>query len=173
MFLLAMLLAGPAAAAPDFQSTAVLDAVVAQFTGKPIGELGGARAPVDTRLRLAACSAPQLEWRNEARDAVLVRCMAPVWRVYVPITALPQPRAAPMAATAAPMAAVKAEPVIRRGDPVTIEAGTEGFSVTRDGTAMNDAAPGGRLMVKTDEKKPPIQAVAIAPGRAGLPGASE
>ncbi|MBC9034492.1 flagella basal body P-ring formation protein FlgA [Sphingomonas sp. JC676] len=168
-----ILFAALLAAAPEFQSTIVLDAIVTQFTGKQVGELGGARAPVDTRLKLASCAAPQLEWRSEAKDAVLVRCMAPGWRVYVPVNAAPQPKpvAAPAAARVAP--AVKAEPVIRRGDPVTVEAGASGFSITREGVAMNDAAPGARLLVKVDDKKQPIQAVAIEQGRARLPGFGE
>lgn len=165
---LALAVAAPAAAA-DFQSTAVLDTIVGQFTGKRVGEPGGPRAPVDSRLKLQACPAPQLEWRNEAKDAVVVRCMAPVWRVYVPVNALPQPKAAPVIAAVAP-APIKAEPVIRRGDAVSVEAGSAGFSISRDGIAMNDAAPGARLAVKVDDKKPPIQTIAVEPGRAKLPG---
>ncbi|MET0307199.1 MAG: flagella basal body P-ring formation protein FlgA [Sphingomonas sp.] len=171
MILFAAILAAAPAAEP-FQSTVVLDAVVAQFTGKQVGELGGARAPVDARLKLAACPAPQLEWRNETRDAVLVRCMAPGWRVYVPVNAAPQPKPAGQAPARA-VPAAKAEPVIRRGDPVTIEAGAAGFSITREGVAMGDAAPGARLLVKVDEKKPPIQAVAVEQGLARLPGTGE
>lgn len=155
------------AAASGFQSTAALDAIVAQFTGKPVGTIGGARAPVDARLRLAACPAPQLEWRSPAHDAVVVRCMAPAWRIFVPLAALPQPRAA---AAPAALAVAKAVPVIRRGDPITVEAGNAGFSITREGIAAGDAAPGARLLVKVDDRKPPIQAVAIEPGHARLPG---
>jgi flagella basal body P-ring formation protein FlgA len=175
MLLALTLTAAAPAAAQDFQSTRVLDMVVEQFTGKPIGAEGGARAPVDVRLKLAACPAPQLEWRSAARDAVVVRCMVPTWRIFVPVNALPQPKPAPAPVAAAPvrMAATPAAPVIRRGDPVTLEAGSPGFSITRDGVAMNDAAAGARLMVKVDERKPPIQAVAIEPGRARLPGSGE
>jgi flagellar basal body P-ring formation protein FlgA len=167
MFLIALALAAPASA-NEFQSTAMLDAVVAQFTGKAIGDLGGARAPVDNRLKLAACAAPQLEWRSEAKDAVVVRCMQPGWRIFVPVNAVPQPK--PVAAAAAPVAAAKAEIVIRRGDAVTLEAGSPGFSITREGVAASDAPAGGRLTVKVDDRKPPIQAIAVAPGRARLPG---
>jgi flagella basal body P-ring formation protein FlgA len=157
-----------AAAAPEFQSTAMLDAIVTQFTGKALGEQGGARTPVDKRLKLQACAAPQLEWRSEARDAVVVRCMAPAWRIFVPVDAVPQLRPAPVAAQA-PVAAVKALPVIRRGDPITVEAGAAGFSISREGVAMGDAVAGARLLVKVDEKKAPIQAVAVEPGLARLP----
>ncbi|RYD59237.1 MAG: hypothetical protein EOP60_02355 [Sphingomonadales bacterium] len=170
MLLAALILAAPAAA-NAFQSTVMLDTIVAQFTGKRVGEQGGARAPVDSRLKLAACSAPQLEWRTDARDAVVIRCMEPGWRIFVPVNAVPQPKAAPVAAApfaARPAPAAKAENVIRRGDAVTIEVNAAGFSITRDGVAMGDAPAGGRLSIKIDEKKPPVQAIAIEAGRARL-----
>lgn len=172
MLLAALILAAPAAAS-DFQSTAMLDTIVAQFTGKRLGEQGGARAPVDTRLKLAACAAPQLEWRTDAKDAVVVRCMEPGWRIFVAVNAVPQPRpvataGAPAAVRAAP--APKAENVIRRGDAVTIEVNAAGFSITREGVAMSDAPAGGRLTIKIDEKKAPVQAIAVEPGRAKLAG---
>ena len=174
MLLFLALTAAAPAAAQDFQSTQLLDTIVAQFTGRQVGEMGGARTPVDIRLKLASCTAPQLAWRTEAKDAVVVRCMTPEWRIFVPVIAVPQPKAAAPAlpAAAAPVA-VKAAPVIRRGDAVTLEAGAAGFSITREGVAMNDAAPGARLMVKVDEKKTPIQAVAVEQGRARLPGWGE
>lgn len=168
LLILALATAVPAAA-QDFQQTAALDTIVAQFTGKAVGEEGGARTEIDKRLRLARCPAPQLEWRSPARDAVVVRCMAPAWRIFVPVIAVPQPKPAPATAAVAPPP-VKGEPVIRRGDPVTVEAGSDGFSITRDGIAMNDAAPGARLAVKVDDRKPPLQAIAVEPGRARLPG---
>ena len=62
---------------------------------------------------------------------------------------------------------------IRRNDPVMIEAGNDGFSITREGVAMGDAAPGGRFMVKVEGAKGPVQATAVAPGRATLPGWGE
>jgi flagella basal body P-ring formation protein FlgA len=161
------------AAAQQFQPTAVLDMIVGQFTGVPMGQSGGARMPVDIRLKLAACAAPQLSWRSDAQDAVVIRCMTPEWRIFVPVVAVPQaPKpAAPVRVAVAPV--VKAEPVIRRGDAITLEAGAPGFSITREGTAMADAAPGARLMVKVDGRVSPIQAVAIEQGRARLPGSGE
>ena len=173
MLLAALILAAPAAA-NDFQSTATLDTIVAQFTGKRVGEQGGARAPVDNRLKLAACTAPQLEWRTDARDAVIVRCMQPGWRIFVPVNAVPQPKPAPSLdapALARPAPAAKAESVIRRGDAVTIEVNAAGFSITREGVAMGDAPAGGRLSIKIDDKKPPVQAIAIETGRARLSAA--
>jgi flagella basal body P-ring formation protein FlgA len=154
-------------AAAAFQDTAALDRAVSAFTGRPIGSEGGARAIVDPRLRLATCPMVAISWRTEARDAVVVSCSGPDWRLFVPVLAPPRAAAPrPMAIAAA----VKAEPVIRRGDPVTIEAGSDGFSITRDGIAMADAAPGARLPVQVSDSPKPVQAVALATGRATLPG---
>lgn len=160
-----------AAAVTSFQDTAALDRAVAAFTARPIGVEGGPRAVIDSRLRLASCPTVSLSWRTDAHDAVVVACAGPTWRIFVPVIAAP--RAAAAAATPAIAAAprpVPAAPVIKRGDSVTIEAGAEGFAITRDGVAMGDAAPGARLMVRVVGTTTPVQAVAIAAGRATLPG---
>ena len=170
--------AAPAFAAGNaggFQDIAALDRAVADFTGAPIGRTGGARTAVDARLKLAQCPTVSLAWRTVAQDAVVVRCSGPEWRIFVPVI---MPASAPAAAVvgAPAVAAVRAaplEPVIRRNDPVTIEAGTDGFSITREGVAMGDAAPGGRFMVKVEGAKGPVQATAVAAGRATLPGWGE
>jgi flagella basal body P-ring formation protein FlgA len=127
----------PALAQTRFQDTVALDRAVAGFTGHALGDVGGARAPVDSRLRLASCGT-----------------------VALAAVAAPAPFAA----------AVRALPVIKRGDPVTVEAGSPGFSITREGIAMGDAPAGGRLLIKVDQTRQPIQAVAIESGRATLPG---
>lgn len=170
---LAVLAAAPPAGAQTirFQDTTAIDIAVAAFTGQPVGAEGGARTVVDPRLKLAACPLPQLDWRGSYQDAVVVTCDTPRWRIYVPIKLAPQ-AARPQVAAAAPVPVVpaaKPEPVIRRGDPITVEAGGLGFAISREGVAMGDAPAGGRLLVKVDPSKPPIQAVAVASGRATLP----
>ena len=65
------------------------------------------------------------------------------------------------------------DPVIRRGDPVVIEAGSAGFAISREGVALADAQPGARFLVRVDDARQPVQAVAIADGRATLPGWGE
>lgn len=169
MIVLSLLLA--AGATPGgFQSTEALDLLVERFAGAPIGAEGGARAAVDKRLKLAACDTPQLSWRSPAEDAVVIRCQGPQqWRVFVAVNALPKP-APTVIAAARPAAPVKAEPVIKRGDPVMLEAGAAGFSITREGVAMADAVAGARVPVKVHDKRPPVAAIALEPGRARLPG---
>ena len=171
--LLAITLPAPAMAAAGFQSTAALDRAVAGFTTHGVGEEGGARMPVDPRLKLASCPMVALSWRTPAQDAVVVACSGPDWRIFVPVK-----RSAPIAGVAtAPAPAVgravpaaRAEPVIRRGDPVVIEAGSPGFSIAREGIAMAGAVPGARFLVRVADAKAPVQALAVEPGRATLPG---
>lgn len=172
LFATMLLLAGPAAAAGPFQDTVALDRAVAAFTGKAIGEAGGARSVVDARLKLAACPMLSMAWRGAGHDAVVVTCTGPEWRIFVPVRATATATAAPAAAPVT-IAPIKPAAVIRRGDPVTIAAGSPGFSITREGIAMADAGPGGRFLVKVDGTRAPVQAVAIEAGRATLPGWTE
>lgn len=173
--LLLGVVASPAAAAP-FQDTGAIDRAVAAFTGHGVGNEGGARTPVDARLKLAACPMVSMAWRTENHDAVVVTCTGPEWRLFVPVKSVASaPRgAAPLVITPnAQPVALKPVYVIKRGDPVTIAAGSAGFSITREGVAVGDAVVGGRFMVKVDDQKNPVQAVAIAAGSATLPGWTE
>ncbi len=175
--LLAIFLPAATASAAGFQSTVALDRAVAGFTTHGVGEEGGARMPVDPRLKLASCPTVALSWRTPAQDAVVVACSGPDWRIFVPVK-----RSAPVAGVAtgpapavgravpAARAADRLPPVIRRGDPVVIEAGSPGFSIAREGIAMADAAPGARFLVRVADAKAPVQALAVEPGRATLPG---
>ena len=167
-FIALMLLASPAAA-QNFQSTPLIDKAVAGFTGHAIGETGGARTAVDPRLKLATCPMVSLNWRTDSHDSVVVTCTDPQWRIFVPVMMPARPGLA-ATPTAAPVAAAKAAIVIKRGDPVSVSAGSAGFEITRDGIAVNDAAAGQRLLIKIQDGKPPIQAVAIEPGKASIPG---
>ena len=160
------------AAVTTFQDTASLDRAVSAFTGRPLGAEGGPRTPIDSRLRLAACPTVALSWRTEAHDAVVVSCAGPDWRIYVPVTMIAGAAAARVQ-PAAYVKPIKLDPVIRRGDPVVIEAGSAGFAISREGVALADAQPGGRFLVRVDDSRQPVQAIAVADGRATLPGWGE
>lgn len=164
---LALLFAATPALAGTFQDIPSLDRAVVAFTGHALGETGGARASVDTRLKLAPCPTVSLSWRTVTHDSVVISCLGPEWRIFVPVigtVAAPTPAATPTPRIAA------APPVIKRGDPVMIEAGQDGFSITREGIAMGDAPPGGRVLIRVADAKTPVQAVAVESGRATLPG---
>lgn len=168
---IALMLAANPAAAQNFQNTVLVDKAVAAFTGRGIGETGGARTAVDTRLKLAVCPMVSLAWRTDSHDSVVVTCPDPQWRIFVPVL-MPASAPAASATSAAPAAApaAKAVIVIKRGDPVTVVAGERGFSVTRDGVATTDAAVGARVLIRVQDGKPPIQAIAVEPGKAVIPG---
>ena len=155
-------------AAASFQDIASLDRAVSAFTGHGVGVEGGARTPVDPRLRLAQCPTVAISWRTAAHEAVVVTCSGPDWRIFAPVINNTPAPAALARATYAPPA--KAEPVIKRGDPITIAAGDTGFSITREGIALGDAAPGARFLVRVDDTRTPVQAVAVDSGHATLPG---
>jgi flagellar basal body P-ring formation protein FlgA len=159
------LAATPAAAAP-FQNLDVLEARVIGALGAGIGEPGGPAAPIDRRLKLAACpTTVQLD--PPAMGAIALRCPALGWRIRVPLARLAGASAATTAFASAP---VKAEPVIRRGDPIDLVAGSTGFSVSVSAVAQEDGAPGARIRVRTDGQKGPIFAEVMDAGLARLPG---
>jgi flagella basal body P-ring formation protein FlgA len=97
---------------------------------------------------------------------VVVACPDPEWRIFVAVRMAAPALVAPTPLAPAPPPVAKPVIVIKRGDPVSVTAGTEGFSVTRDGIAVNDAAAGARVLIKVADGKPPIQAVATEPGKA-------
>lgn len=169
----APLLLAAAAAAATFTDTAALDAAAAAFAGAPLGAEGGPLSPIDARLRLSPCASdPTLSWRSARRDAIVIQCPdAGGWRLYVAVRLAAAPASSPGAAApglAAPTA--RAEAVIRRGDPVSIIAEQAGFSVSTDGVAVADAAPGARVQIRVEGRRNPVQAVAVAPGRATISG---
>ena len=165
----ALLIATPAVAQSAFQDTAGLDRAVASFTGHAIGEEGGARTAIDSRLKLAQCPTVALSWHGLNHDAVTVTCSGPDWHIYVPID---MPAAQPHGVSIAPtvMLPVKPEIVIHRGDPVMVEASQAGFTISREAIAQGNAAVGERFMAKGQGDRNGFQAIAVASGRATLPG---
>ena len=150
--------AAPAVAA-SFADPAAIDRAVAQFTGAEIGAPGGARTPVDRRLKLARCPSFALEWYGKSRDTVLVRCPeAGGWRIFVPL-----------AAGASHGAAVAGPDVVSRGEMVTITVRGAGFSLSRQGEAMEGGAVGEWIRVRpVDKKADPLRAQVLRPGLVGM-----
>jgi flagellar basal body P-ring formation protein FlgA len=148
--LLAAAAAAPAAADAGpggFEDVAKLEARVVAALDADIGKPGGPVAPIDRRLKLAACPRP-VTIDPPALGALPLRCEPLGWRIRVPLVKV---AGAPAAAVAAPAQAL-GPAVIKRGDPVQLVAGTEGFSVTTAGVAQEDGRVGAPLRVKTDTK---------------------
>jgi flagella basal body P-ring formation protein FlgA len=144
--------------AAEFHDLASIDRQVAAFTGNPTGSDGGASLPVDRRLKLAHCPLPlSLEWYGNARQTVLVQCpIAGGWRLFVPTSG-----------TAAP--AARAEPVVSRGEAVAIAIKGRGFTVSRQGEALEAGAIGDWIRVRpAGDKRDTIRARIIQPGKVAL-----
>jgi len=147
--------AAPALAA-GFADPAAIDRAVAEFTGAQVGAPGGARTPVDRRLRLAACgSGLTLEWYGRARDTVLVRCPEQGgWRLFVPLAA---------------GGALQSGPdVVSRGEMVTISVRGSGFTLSRQGEALEAGAVGEWIRVKPANRGEPLRAQVVRPGVVGM-----
>ncbi|KHL25591.1 hypothetical protein PK98_02715 [Croceibacterium mercuriale] len=142
-----------------------IDGAVANFTGHGIGEPGGARQPVDRRLRLAACPQPlTLEMHGGGQASVLVRCPVAGWRLFVPLTSTPQ-----AAASAFASASASAQKVVARGETVTVALRGRGFALQRQAEAMEAGAVGDWIRVRpAGRDAEPMRARVIRPGLVGM-----
>ena len=142
------------------QAIADLDAVdraVAQFTGAPLGQPGGAAMPVDRRLRLAPCRVPlALAWQGMRRESVAVQCPMPGgWKLYVPLAG-------------AGSAALQSD-AITRGDAVTVTVMGQGFAVSQSGEALESGPVGAWIKVRTGGSGAPVlRARVLRPGAVGI-----
>jgi flagella basal body P-ring formation protein FlgA len=155
----------PPAAAQDarFADPAAIDAELAAFTGAPLGTPGGARHPVDRRLRLAACGSPlDLAWHGRRADMVRVECNAgTTWRIFVPVNA--DGSSGGVIPAAAPVA------VVERGQVIAIVIAGRGFSVAQQGEALEDGAIGQWIRVRPEGHRNALRARIDTPGRAVIP----
>ncbi len=168
----------PALAQQKFENLDRIDSLVAMTVGANLGEPGGPAAPVDRRLRLAACPAtPTVE--GPVFGAAMVKCDALGWRIRVPLVAgaaaaasgpLPRTPATSQSRFARPAAAPSREAVVRRGDPVQLMAGNAAFSVSRMMVADEDGAAGETIRVREDKKSAPIFAQVVEMGVVRIPG---
>ncbi len=157
-------LSAPASANAPMDA-AEIDRAVMQFTGAGIGQPGGARLPVDRRMRLNACGVPlQLEWYGKARESVQVQCPDAGWRIYVAVAqAQPQPQPQPGQADAGQI-------VVSRGETVSIVVEGGGFSLSRQAVAMEEGAVGSWIQVRPaqDRKADPVRAQVVRPGQVAV-----
>ena len=161
--------ASPALAQQKFENLDRIDSLVAMTVGANIGEPGGPIAPVDRRLRLAACPGmPSVE--GPTFGAAIVQCDALGWRIRVPLVAGGAAGAAPVARYGTPARAVQREVVVKRGDPVQLMAGNAAFSVSRMMIADEDGAVGQTIRVREDKKSTPVLAQVVEMGTVRIPG---
>ncbi|WP_169053462.1 flagella basal body P-ring formation protein FlgA [Alteraurantiacibacter aquimixticola] len=160
------LLASAPLAAQSFIDHGAIDAEVAAFTGAGIGTPGGARHPVDRRLRLSTC--PQqlsLAWHGVRADMVRVECTAGQgWRIFVPVNS-----GGVTAAVAAAPAQARRMPGVERGQVLTITIQGRGFSVSQQGEALEDGSVGEWIRVRPEGNREAVRARIDTPGRAVIP----
>lgn len=144
--------------AQQFENLDRLDSIVAMSVGANIGEPGGAVAPVDRRLKLAACpQVPQMS--GMMFGAAMIECKAQGWRIRVPLNpGGQQPLAVMQQASYGRPAAIQKQVVVKKGDPVQLIAGGSAFMVTRMMIADEDGAAGDMIRVREDKKSDPVMA---------------
>lgn len=141
-----------------FEDINGLEAIVVGRLGASVGQPGGPVAPIDRRLKLAACpGTPIIE--GPALGAATVRCEALGWRIRVPLRGT---------ATANPSA--PAAMLVRKGDPVELVASGPAFSVSTQMIADEDGARGDMIRVRADRKSAPIVARIVDTGVVSAPG---
>ncbi len=145
-----------------FTDPAAIDAAVAAFTGAPAGSPGGARGPVDSRLRMAACPQPlDLAWHGRGAAMVRVECngTAP-WRMFVPLNA------AGAATSSAPAARA---PQVERGQVLTITLQGRGFSISQQAEALETGRVGEWIRVRPEGSREEVRARIDTPVRVTIP----
>ena len=158
------------AKAPVLDPTQI-DRAVSAFTGAGIGKIGGARAPADRRLRLAACAQPlTTSWHGTTRAAVKVECRQThanegPWRIFVAT----RPNTRGGLSSKHPTRDALTAPIIKRGDPITVLVRGRGFSVQQTGEAMENGSAGDWIGVRTARQADPIRARIERPGLAVIP----
>ena len=132
-------------AGAGLMSPAALQTRVEAFSGQP--------ALVDPRLLLPACTRPDFAWVAGGRS-IMVRCAAPVWRVFVPVgeSGVVAAVAAPAPLPAFVPRAVSEAPAVRRGERVTLEVGGDGFVIGMDAVAESDSR-GGRVPLRAGGRR--------------------
>lgn len=156
------------AQAQAIQDLSEIDVLVAATMGAGIGEPGGARAPVDRRLKLKACPVA-LEVTGPDLGAAAVRCPALGWRIRVPLdlAAEREQAVAPRPGQARALAGQGAE-AVKRGEPILLTVDRPMFSLSRVMIADKDGRVGEVIPVRDDPRGKPIFVRIVEPGRATI-----
>ena len=157
-------------ALPPAQDLDQLERMVIATLGADIGAPGGPMAPIDRRMRLAACPGG-IQIDPPSTGAVTVRCTTSGWRIRVPLTRPGMNFAGgnPAGAGGANQPSY-ANSAIRKGDPVQLIAQGQAFSISVDATAMEDANIGNRMRVTTSGRGSIMFAEVLDVGKVRLVG---
>lgn len=168
LFPLALMAATPlsAQALPPAQNLDQLEQMVVASLQAGVGQPGGPMAPIDRRMRLAACP-NGIQIDAPSAGAVTVRCTtAAAWRLRVPLMR----GGAAVANGGNGQAGSLGNAVIRKGDPVQLIAQGPAYSISVDATAMEDGNIGNRIRVTSASKGSTLFAEVVDVGRVRLLG---
>lgn len=130
-------------AASSFEDTAHLDRQVGAYLNANIGDAGGARAPIDTKLRLKRCpTSVQISHTNQ--NSVIVSCANSGWRIFVPISGGNLGRTN--------FSSNKEEFVVRRNQPLTLVVKRPSFSISYSVIAQKNGRVGDFIPVRSSRK---------------------
>lgn len=161
---IALLATGPAFAA-SFQDLAELDVAVAASMGAEIGQPGGARAPIDRRLKLKPCPTAATV-SGPVMGAAVVRCEAVGWAIRVPLLlGASQPGSGGNNQSAA-----ADTPAVTRGQAVRLTVEGAGFTLSRTMIADATAKVGDMVSVRENRSAKPILAKVTGIGEVTVPG---
>jgi len=156
------------AQAQAIQDLNEIDVLVAATMGAGIGEPGGARAPVDRRLKLKACPVA-LEVTGPDLGAAAVRCPTLGWRIRVPLDLAAEREQAAVARSPQGRAATgQGVEGVKRGEPILLTVDRPMFSLSRVMIADKDGRVGEVIPVRDDPKGKPIFVRIVEPGRATI-----
>lgn len=130
-------------AASSFEDTAHLDRQVEAYLNAGIGEVNGARAPIDRKLKLKRCPS-SVQFSNTNRNAVLVSCPALGWRIFVPLNSHSSSQSRESNASD--------EFVVRRNQPLTLVVRRPSFSISYGVIAQKNGRLGDYIPVRSDRK---------------------
>lgn len=153
------------AAASSPMDLSIIDRAVAEFTGAGIGQPGGAKLPVDRRMRLVNCQSPlDLRWFGRDQRSVQVSCPSSGWRLFVAVDG-----ANGVGGGSNQTVKNSGEVIVRRGETVSILVSGRGFNVTRQGTAAEDGAQGDWIKVRANgERTETVRAAVLRHGQVGI-----
>ncbi len=151
------------AIAASFQDLTALDVAVAANMGAEIGKPGGARSPVDRRLKLKACpEAPTIS--GPVLGAAVVRCDSVGWSIRVPLL-LDARRDA-----SASQPSEEARDAVTRGQAVRLTVEGRGFSLSRTMIADATGKIGDMVSVRESRSAKPVLARITGIGEVSVPG---
>lgn len=150
-------------AASPFEDTALLDDKVAVHLSANIGDAGGARAAIDTKLRLKRCpGAVQLSDTNN--NAVMVSCSDLGWRIFVPVL---RGQAGGQGSDSSQEDRTD-EYVVLRNQPLTLVVRRPSFSISYGVVAQENGRIGDYIPVRSSRKSKELMARVSGSGEVEL-----